>query len=353
MPLDAKRYKINFDHQTLTFDETLPEGLNDLIRPEEFDAILRKINTELNQEALEACRKMKRMGTVYGPLSLAFIGLLLTFNMARRARRCRKALLTFFKNVEDLLNEWNKKTFLRKKIDWRLVQDKKYIRGRDAANPFFAYRIDILHKLGRRRGRDEGSSREDSGAGVGSRTDSITLPSNVKFEGSVGAGASGVGEETGGSQNQRGSISSLKRVSFTDDLLKDFKTSNDDEEEGHEAGKAATVGAVAAGVAAASALHSTSDDNQDQTADRKAVRARKRVSFTSENFKDEGFGVAEAKKEDVQAVEDDDDDDDLMIVSSTPVASSLPARSSQLKSEAQPVVEEDDDDDEIFVKRPE
>lgn len=143
MPL-ANKYKLAFNIQELTFEDTYPEELGTSVCPEEFDAVLRTINSELALKIQKCNRSIKKWMKIVGITSLFIIGIFLSPILLTKVSRQKKYLEEFWEKVKDYLYHVNKKTYLKRGVEWRLEQDKQQIKGRDAVNPLATYRIVII-----------------------------------------------------------------------------------------------------------------------------------------------------------------------------------------------------------------
>lgn len=226
MPHLAKRYKIRFDEQALEFEETFPQALQDILNVEEFLGILHKVNSELNQEAVEISRNVRKWAWVTGIGSLFVVGLVLVPVLYSKTNRQRKTLDAFWQRVRDFLLDANRRTFQKRRLEWKLVEDRRKLRGRDVANPQLAYRIDIIHKLGR-----GPRALSPTGAVAGPSVPTIDQSEDTSY----------MDDTVTQSRTRPGRDS--KRVAFVSENIGETET--EEEEEGGGAGKGAAAGAAA------------------------------------------------------------------------------------------------------------
>jgi len=204
MPYESKRYKIRFDDQEMQFEENFPTGLAGHLFPEEFDAIIKKINTDFNQELIQATTEFRRWSKIWIVAAFTGIGLVITPVLSSKAKRQSKLLKEFWEAIRIHLGQWNRERFQKRRLEWKLVEEQQKIKGRDVVNPLYAYRIDIIQKFGRPKKTDD----------VGVNKKAFVLPSNV--EDTFGGGTTADGGERG-SMTGEGSVSKKKRVSFVDE----------------------------------------------------------------------------------------------------------------------------------------
>lgn len=158
MPL-ANKYKLTFNAQELMFDDTYIEELSESVYPEEFDAVLRTINTEHAMKIQKCNRSIKKWMKIVGISSIFIIGILLSPILLTKVSNQKKNMEAFWEKVKDYLYHVNKKTYLKRGVEWRLEQDKRQIKGRDAVNPLAAYRLVIICEPSRRRSMNKEKGR--------------------------------------------------------------------------------------------------------------------------------------------------------------------------------------------------
>lgn len=146
MPVLAKRYTIRFEDSGLRFSETYPPGLDGILSVAEFDSIIRKVNEDMTLDIREAGRMVRKWAIVSLSLCLVIIGFALTPVVFVKLGKQKRELKRFWERLRAYFGEINRKTFMKRNLEWKLVEDKKKLKGRDVVNPLFAYRIEIIHR---------------------------------------------------------------------------------------------------------------------------------------------------------------------------------------------------------------
>lgn len=166
MPVVAKRYKIRFEENALRFSETYPEALEGILAVPEFDSVIRKINEDLTMEVQARGKKVKRWAYICLGLCILLAGLCLTPVLFVQTRRQRRELKHYWERVRAYLGEINRKTYLKRNLEWKLVEDRHKLKTRDVVNPLLAFRIELVHRI--QRGGKASAVRhgDDSGAGA-------------------------------------------------------------------------------------------------------------------------------------------------------------------------------------------
>lgn len=166
MPVVAKRYKIRFEENALQFSETYPEALEGVLAVPEFDSVIRKINEDLTMEVQARGKKVKRWAYICLGLCILLAGLCLTPVLFVQTRRQRRELKHYWERVRAYLGEINRKTYLKRNLEWKLVEDRHKLKTRDVVNPLLAFRIELVHRI--QRGGKASAVRhgDDSGAGA-------------------------------------------------------------------------------------------------------------------------------------------------------------------------------------------
>lgn len=146
MPVLAKRYTIKFEDSDLCFSETYPPGLEGILSVVEFDSVIRKINGDMTLDIREAGKMVRKWAIVSLSLCLVIIGFALTPVVLVKLSKQKRELRRFWECLRVYFGEINRKTFMKRNLEWKLVEDKKQLKGRDVVNPLFAYRIEIIHR---------------------------------------------------------------------------------------------------------------------------------------------------------------------------------------------------------------
>lgn len=144
----ARKFRIKFDDQNLVFDETYPLGMEQYLSEPEFEAVLRKINEELNQDAVAIRKEVHMWGGITAATAIFVVGLILSPVLYVKLKRQERIMTQFRKDVKEHLTE-STKLLLRsgkKLMRWELVSNKKGNRGRDVVNPLYDMAIEFQVK---------------------------------------------------------------------------------------------------------------------------------------------------------------------------------------------------------------
>lgn len=291
MPVVAKRYKIRFEENSLRFSETYPDALKGVLPVPEFDSVIRKINEDLSADVQVRGKKVKRWAYICLVTSIVMAGLCLTPVLFVQTRRQRRELKQFWERVRTYLGEVNRKTYLKRNLEWKLVEDRRKLKTRDVVHPLLMYKIELVHRMPR-----SGSAarrHDDSSVGVGLASTSGSTSLSAHTVGSTSSTRTGSGSGSGtGSGSRSGSGSKVGSRTGTSVGTRDLSSQNKplfslaslaDTEPTTRSASAATAGvgtAAAAGVALAAARRKKEEE------------------------------VASSSDEDDEMIEDDDDDDD-------------------------------------------
>lgn len=149
MSKTLKKVNVRFDDTTLMVDETFPPDLEGLIDHADFEAVIRKINVELNSELLEARVEMQRWATVFAATAVFIIGLIFTPVVAVKAKRYREALGQFWDDVKAHLSIVNRRANAKRQqrwIEWHIKQSGYHKRGTDVFDPFTVFQVLVIAK---------------------------------------------------------------------------------------------------------------------------------------------------------------------------------------------------------------
>lgn len=166
MPVIAKRYKIKFDETKLNFSENYPQALQGALSLAEFDSVIRKINEDMTMEIKDRNKKVKKWSLITLAACVVIAGIALTPVLFVQTRRQKKELKQFWERLRNYLGEINRKTYLRRNLEWKLVEDRRKLKLRDVVNPLLAYRMEIIHRTAGPKKRLGRRSDEEEGAGV-------------------------------------------------------------------------------------------------------------------------------------------------------------------------------------------
>lgn len=133
----------------MLFDERFRPGLAAFIRQDEYDAIIKKINTDLNMELLETTQEFRKWARIWIFTAYLGVGLIFTPILVRRSKRQQEMLELFWQRIRAYLAECNRRIFTKRRLEWKLIEQVSTLKGRDIINPLYAYRLDIIQKMGR------------------------------------------------------------------------------------------------------------------------------------------------------------------------------------------------------------
>jgi len=155
MPVQAppKVFRIHFVEKPLAFSDRYPPGLAEFLSVAEFDAVLRRINVEMAEPIRERAHKVRILVCTCLALCAIVVGVFGAPVMLIKTNRQRRELKRFWIDVREYLTDQNRRVFSRRNIEWKLVEEKHRLKGRDVINPMLAYRIEIIVKSGSTPGR--------------------------------------------------------------------------------------------------------------------------------------------------------------------------------------------------------
>lgn len=137
---------IKFDQRSMRFSEKYPIGLEAILHVAEFDAIVRRINYDMNRDARAARDRLVKCFCLHIPLLLLAVGILMTPLLLYTMHKQRRALKAFWEAIRKLFIELNAKTYIKRGLEWRLERDVRQLKTRDLVDPLVAYRIVLVHK---------------------------------------------------------------------------------------------------------------------------------------------------------------------------------------------------------------
>lgn len=147
MPVVAKRYKVKFEEGNLRFSEAYPNALEGVLPLAEFDSVVRKVNEDMTVDIRETNQNVRKWAIATISLCIVVVGLFMTPVLFVKTRRQKQQLKEFWERLRMYLGEINRKTYMKRNLEWKLVEDKRKLKGRDVVNPMFAYRIEIIHRI--------------------------------------------------------------------------------------------------------------------------------------------------------------------------------------------------------------
>lgn len=149
MSRTLKKVNVRFDEKNLVVDETFPADLEGLIEEPDYEAVIRKINVELNLDILEAREEMQKWSKIFACTALFLVGLVFTPVVAVKARRYREALMHFWDDVKAHLSIVNRRANAKrglKWVEWHTKQSGHNKRGTDVFDPYTVFQVLVVVK---------------------------------------------------------------------------------------------------------------------------------------------------------------------------------------------------------------
>lgn len=145
------KISLDFDQEKLLFHDEYPEELLGIVAPEEFDAVLRTINTEIGLKIQASNESIRKWIKIVDRTLIILVGFLLSPILLMKLSNQKKHMEEYWVKVKEYLYHQNKKTYLKRGIEWKLEVDRAKIKGRDAVNPLACNMISILYEPKNRR----------------------------------------------------------------------------------------------------------------------------------------------------------------------------------------------------------
>lgn len=142
----VRKYRITLEDRELRFREEYPEYLRDALPAAEFDGVVRKLNAELEARVFRSAERMRRWCILCISLSLVAMGVLGIPACLVAISKFRRRMRHFWEQTRVFLLELNSKVYQRRRIEWRIVENKRNRRQRDATLPILSYAIEITVK---------------------------------------------------------------------------------------------------------------------------------------------------------------------------------------------------------------
>lgn len=149
MSRTLKKVNVRFDEKNLVVDETFPADLEGLIEEPDYEAVIRKINVELNLDIIEAREEMRKWSKIFASTALLLVGLVFSPVVAVKARRYREALMHFWDDVKAHLSIVNRRANAKrglKWVEWHIKQSGYKKRGTDVFDPYTVFQVLVVVK---------------------------------------------------------------------------------------------------------------------------------------------------------------------------------------------------------------
>ncbi|OIR58631.1 MAG: uncharacterized protein A8A55_0572 [Amphiamblys sp. WSBS2006] len=121
------RVNLPFDDSHYVFSNSFPKELEGRMDREEFHGVVRRINTEVNQDVV---RQKKKVEATYFALAGSFwtvVGLLLIPYVLLRSNTLRRKLLGFHTRVKEYLEKCSREHFRARGFTWSLNINEKEV----------------------------------------------------------------------------------------------------------------------------------------------------------------------------------------------------------------------------------
>lgn len=201
------KFKVRFDSQKMLFDTRYPEELTPVLPREEWDGILRHLNTDLNQSVQSSISNLHSWTTGMLASCALIVGVFIVPVVWVKTAKHERLMQTFWQDVRDFFTEINRRTFIRRGLEWKIVEDRRRMRRRDCYNQMYLYRVELMWRKNVAKSKKElarlgaslgGGSQSAIGSSVGrsiSRRKSRP-PSNIESVQEVPSDREGMEEAT-------------------------------------------------------------------------------------------------------------------------------------------------------------
>jgi len=141
----ANKVRFNFDTHDFTFNSKFPDGeIREVMSQDEFDDIMNKLNVEFAEKLHRNALEIQKWFKIVGFGSLVIVGIFFLPVLMTKSNKQSKYLTEFYDDVKEYLYRQNKKKFLKRKIEWKLIKDKKLAKGKDAGNLEAQMHVEII-----------------------------------------------------------------------------------------------------------------------------------------------------------------------------------------------------------------
>ena len=196
------KFRFRFDDKQMVFEESYPEELSAVFPIEEFNAIIRKLNYDLNLPIQQSSSTLKRWTAGTGIACCFIVGIFAIPVLWYKASVNEREMNEYWTRVREYLTEINRRSLIRRGLEWKVVEDKAKIKGHDCVNKVYCYRLDLLWRQGIVKSK-KALEREARRRGMVQEDDSNTSSSSTS--GSAGA--------VGGAMPKRSSLRKSRPLS--------------------------------------------------------------------------------------------------------------------------------------------
>jgi len=150
MSKTLKKINVRFDEWNMVVEESFPQDLEGYVDEADYEAVIRKINVELNTEIVETRHDMLRWSTIFASTAVFLIGLVFTPVVAVKARRYREALGHFWDDVKAHLSIVNRRAHSKRAqqwVEWHIRQSGHNKRGTDVFDPYTVFQLVVVVKV--------------------------------------------------------------------------------------------------------------------------------------------------------------------------------------------------------------
>lgn len=138
------KFKIRFDSHQMLFDDTFPPELQPVMPREEWEGLMRHLNTDLNQEVQESITDLHSWTTGMLSSSAVVVGVFVVPVVWWKKHKHLHHMEEFWKQVKQYFSDINKKTFIRRGLEWKVVEERRKQSKRDCYNPVYLMRAELL-----------------------------------------------------------------------------------------------------------------------------------------------------------------------------------------------------------------
>jgi hypothetical protein len=128
----------------MLFDATYPPALAPVLPLEEWEGLMRHLNTDLNQHIQRSLTNLHSWTTGLLASSTLLVGIFIVPVVWVKTSRHVRAMKAFWEEVREYFGEVNKKTFIRRGLEWKVVEERKKQAKRDCYNPVYLMRVELV-----------------------------------------------------------------------------------------------------------------------------------------------------------------------------------------------------------------
>lgn len=142
------KFRFHFDDKQMLFEETYPQELSAIFPIEEFNAIIRKLNYELNLPIQQTSSSLRKWTTGTGIACCFVVGIFVVPVVWYKASRNEREMQEYWTRLREYLTEINRRGLIRRGLEWKVVEDRAKIKGHDCVNKVYCMRLDLLWRQG-------------------------------------------------------------------------------------------------------------------------------------------------------------------------------------------------------------